>query len=56
MLSWIIIVSTMLFVGLKLMGLIGWEWWIVLSPIWAPVVAGMVFIGCLFIVALLNRS
>lgn len=56
MLSWIIIVLTNLLVGLKLMGIIEWEWWIILSPIWAPVVAGMVFIGCLFIVALLDRS
>ena len=26
-----------LFIGLKLAGIIDWEWWIVLAPIWAPI-------------------
>ena len=25
-----------LFVGLKLAGVISWSWWLVLSPIWMP--------------------
>lgn len=25
-----------LFIGLKLGGVINWSWWLVLSPLWAP--------------------
>lgn len=37
---------TLLFIGLKLTGYIGWSWWWVLSPLWiiAAIVAG-VFVG-----------
>ena len=28
---------TLLFVGLKLAGVIGWSWWWVLAPLWGPV-------------------
>lgn len=34
---------TLLFVGLKLTGYIGWSWLWVLSPIWIPVVIVLVF-------------
>jgi hypothetical protein len=27
---------TLLFIGLKLTGHIGWSWWYVLAPLWAP--------------------
>ena len=27
---------TVLFVGLKLGGVIGWSWWWVLAPLWLP--------------------
>lgn len=27
----------LLFIGLKLAGLIDWEWWVVLSPLWGTV-------------------
>ena len=29
---------SILFITLKLLGLITWSWWIVLSPFWIPVV------------------
>lgn len=29
---------TVLFIGLKLTGVIAWSWWWVLSPIWIPFV------------------
>lgn len=29
----------LLFIALKLTGQIDWSWWLVLLPIWAPVVA-----------------
>ena len=31
----------LLFIGLKLTGYITWPWWIVLAPIWGPVVLGI---------------
>ena len=45
------VVFTLLFVGLKLTGHIDWSWWLVLAPMWAPIIAGiltlliMAFIG-----------
>lgn len=33
---------TVLFVGLKLTGHIGWSWWLVLAPLWFPVTALLV--------------
>ena len=30
-----------LFIGLKLAGVITWSWWWVLSPIWIPLVIGV---------------
>ena len=37
---------TILFIGLKLGGIINWSWWWVLSPIWLPI-AGLLFIAAL---------
>ncbi len=34
---------TLLFIGLKLGGVIDWSWWWVLSPIWASV--GLFFVA-----------
>ena len=28
---------TILFIGLKLAGVIGWAWWWVFSPLWIPI-------------------
>lgn len=33
-----------LFIGLKLVGTIDWPWWVVLAPIWGPLVLAIVFI------------
>lgn len=39
-----------LFIGLRLAGIIDWPWWVVLAPIWAPILFSVVFIiGCLVI-------
>lgn len=36
----------LVFITLKLCGIIDWEWWIVLSPIWVPIVlAFLVLVG-----------
>lgn len=35
----------LLFIGLKLGGVVGWSWWWVLAPIWIPAaIAGVVMI------------
>ncbi len=46
---------TILFVGLKLAGFIGWSWWWVLSPLWitAGAIAGFV-IGAFLAVLVLR--
>lgn len=44
---------TILFIGLKLTGHIGWSWWWVLSPLWicaGLVVAILVIVGLVFLV------
>lgn len=40
---------TILFIALKLCGVIAWNWWWVLSPLWIPVV---VVLGVLAVVGL----
>lgn len=34
-----------LFIGLKLTGYIDWSWWWVLSPLWLPIAAILVFMA-----------
>lgn len=42
-----------LFIGLKLTGVITWSWWWVLSPIWLPMVLGMLLVILILIVGIL---
>jgi hypothetical protein len=47
---------TLLFIGLKLGGVISWSWWLVLAPLWMPVAAFIIMLGVMvFFVALLSR-
>jgi hypothetical protein len=44
---------TLIFVVLKLVGVIGWSWWWVLSPLWISFGLGLVilfFVGLVFVV------
>jgi hypothetical protein len=34
-----------LFVALKLTGVIGWSWWWVLAPLWVPIVLACVLLA-----------
>ena len=43
---------TVLFVGLKLTGVIEWSWWWVLCPIWVPIV----FVTALFGIIMIAES
>lgn len=33
---------TILFIALKLLGVISWAWWIVLAPLWGSMILGFV--------------
>ena len=37
------VLLTVLFIGPKLIGVIKWSWWIVISPIWIVGVIGILF-------------
>ena len=41
-----------LFVALKLTGVIDWSWWWVLAPFWIPLVLAIVIFGGVFALAL----
>lgn len=45
----------LLFIGLKLGGVISWSWWLVLLPIYGPVVFGLlILLLVLFFMAVLK--
>ena len=44
-----------LFVGLKLGGVINWSWWWVLSPIWIPLIL-LVIVGIIGIIVYIVES
>lgn len=46
----------LLFIGLKLGGVITWSWLAVLSPIWIPFVLAFVILGTIAIVTLLTTK
>lgn len=39
----------LIFLVLKLLGLIAWSWWWVTAPLWAPAVLLILFIGAVYI-------
>ena len=46
--GWFAGLLTLLFIGLKLTGHIGWSWWWVLAPMWIPlaiVLVILLFVG-----------
>jgi hypothetical protein len=46
-------VLTLIFVVLKLVGVITWSWWWVLSPIWIALAIGIPFVAIVLILAYL---
>ena len=40
------------FIALKLMGYIQWSWWLVLSPLWFPIIPIIILILVLIIIEL----
>jgi len=45
-----------LFIALKLTGVITWSWWWVLSPLWGGLALWLVIIATIFVVALIATS
>lgn len=41
----------LLFIGLKLTGVIDWSWWWVTAPLWGPVALALVLMVIAFIIA-----
>lgn len=46
---------TILFVALKLMGVIDWSWWWVLSPIWISVSIGLTILAGVFVYFMVRK-
>lgn len=43
-----------LFVGLKLAGVISWSWWWVLAPLWGPFAIAVILAFLVFVFAILG--
>lgn len=46
---------TILFIGLKLGGVISWSWWWVLAPMWIPAALVVAIIAGVFLWATVNQ-
>jgi hypothetical protein len=44
---------TILFIALKLLGYITWSWWLVLAPLWVPV---MLVFAVVFVIAVWGKK
>lgn len=47
---------SLLFIGLKLSGLIAWSWWWVLAPLWGPVALVILMFAFALLVAIWKVS
>lgn len=46
-------ILAILFIGLKLGGVIAWSWWWVLAPLWGPLaLLGLIFLGILIVLTI----
>lgn len=46
---------TIVFIVLKLVGIIAWSWWWVLAPIWISAGIGVLFLAIILIIAIGGR-
>jgi hypothetical protein len=44
-----------LFIALKLTGVIAWSWWWVLSPLWISAATGLLILAAIAVIAILDR-
>lgn len=49
------VLLTILFIGLKLSGYIDWSWWLILFPVWLPIVTGILLFLFLLILKILIK-
>ena len=49
----ILTVLALIFIVLKLVGLIDWSWWWVLAPFWIPLAFALVIVAIVFVVWLI---
>lgn len=47
---------TILFIALKLLGVIDWPWVWVLSPFWIPLAVGLIILGLIFIAGIFKSK
>ncbi len=47
-------VLAIVFIALKLMGIITWSWWWVLAPLWAPLAVVLVIAAILGLISVLT--
>ena len=47
---------TIVFIVLKLVGVITWSWWWVLSPLWISALVALVILAIIFIVILVKEK
>lgn len=45
----------LIFVVLKLVGVIDWSWWLVLLPIYAPIILAIVIITLIILIAVIKN-
>jgi len=47
---------TILFIGLKLTGYVMWSWWLVLLPLYGPLVLGFTIVAIVTVIALTQAT
>ena len=47
---------TILFIGLKLTGYVMWSWWLVLLPLYGPLVFGLTVVAIVTVMALTQAT
>jgi hypothetical protein len=45
---------TILFIALKLLGVITWSWWWVLSPLWISAIVGVILLAIVILVEVIK--
>ena len=54
--SWFFTVLLLIFITLKLTGVIAWSWWWVLAPFWIPAGIGILAVMIILLFAAFNRK
>lgn len=53
--TWFALVLGLIFITLKLTGVIAWSWWWVLAPFWIPIAIALLVFVVTFIIVLLKK-